>query len=366
MAGLKIRGLKKAFDKHVVLENLDLDIVDGECFVLLGPSGCGKTVLVRQIAGFDTPDAGEIHIGERLVTSISRGIALPAEDRGFSMVFQDYAVWPHMTVGENVRYPLKIQGTPPHEAGERVGQAIKQVGLAGLEQRLPSQLSGGQQQRIAIARALVSGPTIMLLDEPLSNLDANLREAMRFEIKELQRRNGVTVMYVTHDQEIAFAIADRIGMMDATGHIRQVGTPEQVFDLPVDSFVFDFLGVSNFIRVERRGEQVHAIGADTPFGIPVDAEILQRVASGDSVAACRPFEIDLVSPERGVPGVILRRTYLGPTVDYRVRIGEVDVQVIQDIADAHGSGWRFNEGDRCGLVFSRLRWYDAASMPKER
>ena len=249
MASLRIRGLKKAFGKHLVFDHLDLDIFDGECFVLLGPSGCGKTVLVRQIAGFDTPDAGEIHIGDRLVTSVPQRISLPAEDRGFSMVFQDYAVWPHMTVGQNVGYPLKIQGTPLSEAAERVALAIKQVGLSGLEGRLPSQLSGGQQQRIAIARALVSGPTVMLLDEPLSNLDANLREAMRFEIKELQRLNGVTVMYVTHYQEIAFAIADRIGMMDAEGRIRQVGTPEEVFDLPIDSFVFDFLGVSNFIPV---------------------------------------------------------------------------------------------------------------------
>jgi iron(III) transport system ATP-binding protein len=342
MARLKIQGLKKAFGKHLVFENLDLEIFDGECFVLLGPSGCGKTVLVRQIAGFDAPDAGDIRIGDRLVTSVSQNIALPAEDRGFSMVFQDYAVWPHMTVGQNVGYPLKIQGTPIPEAAGRVRLAIKQVGLSGLEERLPAQLSGGQQQRIAIARALVSGPKVMLLDEPLSNLDANLREAMRFEIKELQRLNGVTVMYVTHDQEIAFAIADRIGMMDSAGRIRQVGTPVEVFDLPIDSFVFDFLGVSNFIRVERRGDQVHAVGSDTPLGVPASADILERVASGGTVAACRPFEVDLTGPGRGVPGVIRRRTYLGPTVDYRVGIGSVEVQVLQDVADAHGRDWNLD------------------------
>jgi iron(III) transport system ATP-binding protein len=361
MAGLKIRDLKKTFGKHRVFEHLDLDVADGECFVLLGPSGCGKTVLVRLIAGFETPDTGDIQIGERLVASPARGVNVLAEDRRFSMVFQDYAVWPHMTVTENVAYPLKIQKVPPQEAAERVAREIRQVGLAGMENRLPSQLSGGQQQRVAIARALVAAPEVILLDEPLSNLDANLREAMRFEIKELQRKNGVTVLYVTHDQEIAFAIADRMGVMDGHGRIRQVGTPADVFDMPVDGFVFDFLGGSNFLSVEHRDDRIYVAGSKVP--VDVDPAALARIAAGNTVAACRPFEIDLVPPSQGVPGRIERRTYLGPIVDYRISVGPAELRVVQDVAEAVNGGWRFSEGDACGLTFSRLRWYDPATLP---
>jgi len=361
MAGLTIRNLAKTFGKHRVFDHLDLDIADGECFVLLGPSGCGKTVLVRLIAGFETPDAGEIRIGERVVANAARGVNVLAEDRRFSMVFQDYAVWPHMTVAENVGYPLRIQKVPAEEAAKRVAREIRQVGLAGLENRLPSQLSGGQQQRVAIARALVATPEVILLDEPLSNLDANLREAMRFEIKELQRRNGNTVLYVTHDQEIAFAIADRMGVMDEHGRIRQIGTPADVFDMPVDGFVFDFLGGSNFLSVEHRDGRIYVAGSKVP--VEVDGTALARIAAGNTVAACRPFEVDLVAPEDGVPGRIERRTYLGPVVDYRVSVGAATLRVVQDVADAVNGGWRFAEGDRCGLNFSRLRWYDPTTLP---
>ncbi|MDR2175057.1 MAG: ABC transporter ATP-binding protein, partial [Synergistaceae bacterium] len=222
---IKIEGIAKSYGKHQVHKDLDLSIRRGECFTLLGPSGCGKTVLFRLIAGFETPDAGKISIDGTVVSEPGRGINVSPDKRGIGMVFQDYAVWPHMTVFENVAYPLKLAGTPKEELTRRVQETVALVGMGGLEKRLPSELSGGQQQRVALARALVARPSLMLLDEPLSNLDANLREEMRFEIKELQRKLDITVLYVTHDQEVALAISDRIAIMDGSGRVRQTGAP---------------------------------------------------------------------------------------------------------------------------------------------
>ncbi len=226
MSDIRFRSVRKTYGAKAVLQDLDLHIRSGECFVLIGPSGCGKTVALRLLAGFETPDAGEISIGDAVVAGPRH--SLPPEERRIGVVFQDYAVWPHMDVAENVRYPLKMRKVEKAEAETRTGAAIEQVNLSGYERRLPSQLSGGQQQRVALARALVAQPEVMLLDEPLTNLDANLREEMRFEIKELQRKTGSTILYVTHDHEVALAIADRIAVMDAGGRIRQIGTPENV------------------------------------------------------------------------------------------------------------------------------------------
>jgi len=194
---IRVEDVSKSYGSRSILNNLSLTIKKGECFTLLGPSGCGKTVLLRLIAGFESPDAGRIYLDDTLV--------MPPENRGIGLVFQDYAVWPHMTVFDNVGYPLKIAKRPKEEIRERVMEMVEIVGMKDLEKRLPSELSGGQQQRVALARALVGKPALLLLDEPLSNLDANLREEMRFEIKELQRKLNVTVLYVTHDQEIGLA-----------------------------------------------------------------------------------------------------------------------------------------------------------------
>lgn len=209
MADIRLLNVTKSYGKHRVVEGFTIEIRDGECFTFLGPSGCGKTVVLRMIAGFEQPDEGEIFIGERLVSAPARRHYIPPEERRIGVVFQDYAVWPHKTVLENVIYPLTIQKVAKEEASERALKTIAMVNLGGLEHRMPFQLSGGQQQRVALARALVSRPDVMLLDEPLSNLDANLREEMRFEIKELQKNTGVTILYVTHDQEVALAISDR-------------------------------------------------------------------------------------------------------------------------------------------------------------
>src|SRR5512136_793313 len=251
VAGIRLERVRKSYGENTVLHDLSLDVQHGECFTLLGPSGCGKTVLLRLIAGFEKPEAGSIRIGDRLVSDAASSVNVPPNERGLGVVFQDYAVWPHMSVFDNIAYPLKLAGVDGHALRARVMESVEQVNLGGLESRLPSQLSGGQQQRVALARALVAKPALLLLDEPLCNLDANLREEMRFEIKALQRELGVTIFYVTHDQEIALAIVDRLAVLDQAGALRQVGTPEDVDERPVDEFVFRFLGVANFLAVTR-------------------------------------------------------------------------------------------------------------------
>ena len=267
---IKVENVAKGYAKHQVLQNLDLNIKKGERFTLLGPSGCGKTVLIRLIAGHEVPDAGKISIANTIVADSSSGEYIPPERRGLGIVFQDYAVWPHMTVYENIAYPLKMEKRPKDEIDKLVMDMVEIVGMKGLEKRLPYELSGGQQQRVALARALVSDPSVMLLDEPLSNLDANLREEMSFEIKALQRKFGITVMYVTHDQEVALAISDRIAIMDAQGHIRQIGTPYEIFEKPADLFIFKFMGIANFLAVkEANGKFVVGNGTqEVPWEAP--------------------------------------------------------------------------------------------------
>ncbi|HWU37699.1 MAG TPA: ABC transporter ATP-binding protein, partial [Candidatus Acidoferrum sp.] len=353
------------FGAHRVFERITLHIRDGECFTLLGPSGCGKTVVLRMIAGFDHPSAGEVYIGERLVSSAVKKVHVPTEARTISVVFQDYAVWPHKTVFENVAYPLQIQGVAGTQARQRVLEAIGQVRLGGLEGRFPAQLSGGQQQRVALARALVSRPKIMLLDEPLSNLDANLREEMRFEIKELQQQTGVTILYVTHDQEVALAISDRLGIMGRDGSLRQIGTPDEVYRRPSDSFVFRFLGVANVLPVECRNGGVHFQGSEVRLDHPIPAEILPSIARGEMVAGCRPFEIDLSRDPIGTQGVVKRKVFLGSIVTYFIRVGEIEIRAQQEAAEAIRDGCTLEEGEPCGLTFQTLRWYDKASVGKE-
>jgi iron(III) transport system ATP-binding protein len=365
MAEVRLVNLTAVFGTHRVFEDFTLTIRDGECFSLLGPSGCGKTVAMRMIAGFEHPSAGEVFIGDQLVSSAAKKVHVPTESRNIGVVFQDYAVWPHKTVLENVVYPLQIQKVASDEAKTRTLEAIAQVHLDGLEERYPSQLSGGQQQRVALARALVSRPTIMLLDEPLTNLDANLREEMRFEIKDLQRRTGVTILYVTHDQEIALAISDRIGIMGKDGSLRQMGTPHEIYTNPDDAFVFNFLGVANFIPVERRNGAVHIQGSELPLRVEIAEAARQRIARGEVVGACRPFEIDLVRDGGATRGVVRRRVFLGSTVTYFITVGQVEIRAQQEAAEAYRDGRVLEEGEPCGLTFQALRWFDKAGIGAE-
>jgi iron(III) transport system ATP-binding protein len=348
MAEIKIQSVTKQFGDVKAVDNFVATVGDGEFVSILGPSGCGKTTMLRMVAGFEKPTAGEIYIGDKLVSSPAKGIFVPPEKRSIGMVFQSYAVWPHMTVFENVGYPLKIKGLPKHEIADRTNKALELVHLGGLAQRLPSQLSGGQQQRVALARALVAEPDLLLLDEPLSNLDAKLRESMRFEIKELQKKLGVTVIYVTHDQAEAMAMSDRIIVMNA-GVIHQIGNPAEVYETPADKTIADFIGLVNFLRAEagEGGVTIPALGRTVPAPA--------GLAAGQAVAAVRPEHIALAAPGQGLTGTVVHKSYLGDAVDWRIEIGGEELRVIAPAA-------AFNEygpGGQIGLEVDKVMIFPA-------
>ena len=245
MSTVSIKNVTKVYDDETVIDTFNAEIKDGEFITLLGPSGCGKTTLLRMIAGFRKPSTGSIAIDGKIVSNDTTFV--PPERRGIGMVFQTYAVWPHMNVFDNVAYPLKIQKLKKEEIKKRVGAILEIVHLSQYEKRMPSQLSGGQQQRVALGRALVAEPKLLLLDEPLSNLDAKLRESMRFEIKDIQKKLGITVVYVTHDQVEAMTMSDRVFLIN-NGVVQQVGSPLEIYRSPVNQFVANFVGKANFLK----------------------------------------------------------------------------------------------------------------------
>lgn len=354
---IRVEGIAKSYGNHQVHKDLTLSIKQGECFTLLGPSGCGKTVLLRLIAGFETPDAGRIVIDNTVVTEPAGGLYIPPDRRGLGVVFQDYAVWPHMTAFDNVAYPLKILKRPQGELRDRVMETLAMVGMSGLERRLPSELSGGQQQRVALARAVVANPSLMLLDEPLSNLDANLREEMRFEIKELQRKLNITVLYVTHDQEIALAIADRLAIMDNEGRIRQTGNPWEIFERPADPFVFNFMGIANFVPVRRVGE-AYLVG-DGEQLIPWEPP------QGDAprwVAGFRPSDVQIAPQGTGLRGIVKRASFLGAMMQYLIEVDGAQLRTSIETHEALAKGLLFQEGESCGIHFQDLLWFNAESL----
>ena len=354
---IRIEGIAKSYGSHQVHKDLSLSIVKGECFTLLGPSGCGKTVLLRLIAGFETPDAGRISIDNTVVSDPAAGIYIPPDSRGLGVVFQDYAVWPHMSVFENVAYPLKIAKRPKDEIRNRVMESIEMVGMTGLEKRLLSELSGGQQQRVALARALVANSSLMLLDEPLTNLDANLREEMRFEIKELQRKLNITVLYVTHDQEVALAISDRLAIMDDAGRIRQTGNPWEIFERPADPFIFNFMGIANFMPVRRAGES-YLVGSG-------EQRIPWEAPQGDAaewVAGFRPSDVQIAPQGPGLRGTIRRASFLGAMIDYLIEVDGAHLRTSIETHEAVAKGLMFKEDDSCSISFRDLLWFNAQSL----
>jgi len=328
MSVISIDKVTKSFGKVEVIKEFTEVIKDKEFVSLLGPSGCGKTTMLRIIAGFEKPTSGEVRIDDRVVTSATTFV--PPERRGIGMVFQSYAVWPHMTVYENVAYPLKIAKRPRAEIKQRVEKILDAVYLGQYAKRIPSQLSGGQQQRVALGRALVSEPKLLLLDEPLSNLDAKLRESMRFEIKDIQRKFGITVVYVTHDQAEAMAMSDRIIMLDY-GIVQQVAGPTEIYRRPANQFVADFVGKVNFLKGTCESGKIELAGLGQ--AIPYDG-----MCAGNVVVALRPENIvlcpnDPASCQSGVlEGKLLSMFYLGDVNDCRV---EINGEVIRVIADSH-------------------------------
>jgi ABC-type Fe3+/spermidine/putrescine transport system ATPase subunit len=319
MSVIALRGLTKRFGSVLAVDDLSLEIADGELLALLGPSGCGKTTTLRSVAGFEIPDGGEIFFGDRRVTD-----RLP-EQRNIGMVFQNYALFPHMTVRENVAFGLEMRKAPARETAERVAAVLAKVQLAGLEGRYPRQLSGGQQQRAALARALVIAPDVLLLDEPLANLDAKLREEMRFYVRSLQQEVGITTIYVTHDQAEAMVIADRIAVMFG-GRLHQLAPPPEVYNHPATAMVAEFIGLTNFVEGKVVAVEGAVLTLETALG-PL------RCRGGATLAvhaarllAVRPEALQLsasASTDGGLNrlrGVVRARAFLGNLVDYRVEV----------------------------------------------
>ena len=316
-----VHGLTKRFGQQEVVGGVDFAIEEGEMFTLLGPSGCGKTTLLRLIAGFYTPDAGEIRFDDRVIND------LPPHERGIGMVFQNYALWPHMTVFENAAYGLKLRKVPEAEIAERIRAVLEKVKLGGLEKRYPGQLSGGQQQRVALARALVLNPKMLLLDEPLSNLDAKIRIQVRAEIRKLQKELGITTVYVTHDQEEALTLSDRIAVLNK-GKVLQVGPPKALYERPQNHFVADFIGINNLSEgtVEAVDAAQGWLRVKCKFG-ELKAVMDQRFRPGDRcVVSIRPENANLdgeSAPGRNlVRGHIVFAAYLGHTLRYDVDLGQ--------------------------------------------
>ena len=332
------------------VDAVSLNIEKGQFVTLLGPSGCGKTTTLRLIAGFEFPTAGRIMLdGQRLDD-------VPPNRRDMAMVFQSYAIFPHLSVYENIVYGLKIKKLTAAEIRHRADEVMKLTKLTGLENRAPNQLSGGQQQRVALARALVVEPKVLLFDEPLSNLDAKLREEMRFEIRDLQKRLGITAIYVTHAQEEALVMSDQIAIMNQ-GRLVQLGTPEEIYEHPQSRFVADFIGLSDFIpaRVESFDARVAQVtAANASFTVPAKPGI----ARGQSMwLFIRPNDIEIVDDkiEKNVLSAVVKHaTYLGNCVDYRVELaGGMELRVQSETLHRYTSGDRLRlhlPSERCRLI----------------
>ena len=315
MASVTITGVTKSFGDVQVLQEFNQKFEDGEFITLLGPSGCGKTTMLRLIAGFEKPTSGEIYIGDRPVSGKDNFVS--PEKREIGMVFQSYAVWPHMNVYDNIAYPLKIKKTDKKEIEERVSQALKTVHLEQYKDRFPSELSGGQQQRVALGRALVAHPEILLLDEPLSNLDAKLREEMRYEIKEITKKLKITVIYVTHDQIEAMTMSDRIVLINK-GEIQQVGTPQEIYSHPANVFVANFVGKVDFMKGKVENGNILLNNSN--------GQTLPNTSSHtkDVIVAIRPENV-MLAEDGELTGKVFSKFYLGDCNDLRVEVGNGNI-----------------------------------------
>jgi iron(III) transport system ATP-binding protein len=360
MAFIEIRDLYKEFKKVVAVNRIRLEIEKGEMLTLLGPSGCGKTTTLRCIAGLERPEGGDIVIDGNPM--LSRGFVQPSK-RGIGMVFQNYAVWPHMKVYKNIVYGLKLQKTPKKEMKQRAKSVLELVGLSGLEDRYPSQLSGGQQQRVALARALVRNPKVLLLDEPLSNLDAKLREELRFEIKSLVRRMGITSVYVTHDQAEAMVISDRIAVMDS-GNVVQLGTAQEIYQKPANKFVADFIGTMNFIpgSIVQIYPGQNKVAVQTEFCEKLMCATFKKIdAKGAETvyASIRPEDVELFAEkpldrENVFKGTITNKAYLGNFLYLFMKVNETDirVQVPHFVPQDEGKQlYLFFNPEKCNILF---------------
>jgi iron(III) transport system ATP-binding protein len=339
MAELRIVGLEKHYGPTRALQGIDLVVTQGELVGVLGPSGCGKTTLLQVLAGFLVPDAGEIWLNDELISS-ARGV-VPPERRRMSLVFQSYALWPHMTCFQNVAFGLEMRRLPRQQVAERVARILAVVNLAGYDGRYPAELSGGQQQRVALARALVVEPETLLLDEPLSNLDASLREQMRFEIRRIHDETGITMVYVTHDQAEAMVIADRIAVVNA-GRIEQIGTPPEIYEAPRSRFVASFIGQTNCLP-----GRVVAPGVVQCGELKLEAAQGEPIPVGEEAVLCvRPHAVRVLPGDATIGpsnncsrAAVVQEVYLGDRRDLRVQLANgLQLRALAATGQRHAAG----------------------------
>ena len=354
MSYIRLVNVTKKFGDVTAVNNLNVELGKGECFSMLGPSGCGKTTTLRMVAGFEDLSDGEVWVGDRLLSCPRKNHYTPPEDRNFGMVFQAFAVWPHMSVYENIAFPLRLRKLPNDEIDKRTKDALQATNLTKAANDSPADLSGGGKQRVALARALAINPDVMLLDEPLSSLDPHLREEMRFELHDLQKKYGFNIIYVTHDQSEAMALSDKILVMKL-GVMQQIDTPLNIYNNPANKFVFSFIGVSSFTDVVWKGSQAFVKGSNTPLpeGIVIPGEMKNEEVFN---LASRPSTIKFTtaSDPLAVQGQVLRKAFLGEIIDYLVRVGDQDIRVQTGRRDAGPEA-----GEGCYIKFLRPFWYKA-------
>ena len=352
MANVKFDDITFRYGTNTVLEHFSLEVESGKIVCLVGPSGCGKTTLVRALLGLIKPETGSITVGDRVLFDAKKRVNVPAEKRNIGIVFQDYAVWPHMTVLENVSYPLKKQRRPKDEIRQRAMRALEQVHMTEYANHLPNQLSGGQQQRVAIARALVVDSDVLVMDEPITNLDAKLREEMLLEIRMIQKRLNATILYITHDQQSALQLCDKMAIMEQNGSLCQYGTDEEIILRPANRFTFEFIGVSNFIPLEK---DAGGLKLNCGQKIPYPDEVPKEAENGGYDLGVRPNDI-VFDPASPLKAKVDSRVFLGSEYNYFLFIGAKQMRVQQSMLHARTKGVA-DEGETVGVRFLNARFY---------
>jgi ABC-type Fe3+/spermidine/putrescine transport system ATPase subunit len=360
---IEVEGLTKRFGETTAVDAVSFAMEDHEFFSLVGPSGCGKTTTLRCVAGLETADEGRIGIKGTVVYASAERIDVPTHHRAIGMVFQNYAVWPHMSVFQNIAYPLRLTGASRSDQRERVGRVLEMLGMEQLGARKPSQLSGGQQQRVALGRALVGEPDVLLLDEPLSNLDAKLREQMRIELKRIQRETGIPILYVTHDQLEALSMSDRIAVMEG-GRIHQVASPLEIYDRPATRFVLDFIGSVNYLPCELleatpesltlRVEGGGTLKLPRPAYVPEGREMMLAVRPEDMTLGATAAGSDLLA-------TVELRSFLGNLCEYRVRHHDLELRVQTEKSEIVSEGTDVVVSVQRGYLLDRGSAADALS-----
>ena len=347
---VEVKSVSKNFGNYQALKSVTFDIGTNEFFTMLGPSGCGKTTLLRMLAGFDSPNSGTILLHGQEV------IDIPPHKRHVNTVFQSYALFPHMTLEQNIAYGLENLGWEQGRIRNRVGEMLERVHMSDMARRKPAQLSGGQKQRVALARALAPEPKVLLLDEPLSALDLKLRQAMRDELRKLQRDTGITFVFVTHDQEEALDMSDRIAVLGA-GEVQQIGTPAEIYEEPVNRFVADFVGETNFLDVEILETSAGQATVRTPFGLVLTVPATSRVAKGRATLSIRPEKVNLGDQAKGVTleGQVVNKNYMGGYTHYTLDVGGTELRASRRNASREGDAIALGSTVQIGFTESSAR-----------